>query len=141
MNAVPSLKRDSPALEPDLSFLHGGVVTQVFLDDHAAGVVFECDRGVYEWYVEEPIVLRSGGSTNHLDPKVPASMAPMLSLVRRTVDAIFLEDDGTLRMRIQRGIEIECSPHPSREVWQLTGPGGFLLVCMPGSGPALWTQR
>ena len=140
MSVVRSPERDSP-LGPDLSFLNGAVITQVFLHEHAAGLVFESDQGVYEWYVEEPLLLRSGGSISRLNPKVPISMAPLLSLLRRTVDATALENDGTLRLRVQRGIELECSPHPTREVWQLTGPRGFLLVCMPGNGPALWIER
>ncbi len=140
MSVVRSPERDS-SLGPDLSFLNGAVITQVFLHEHAAGLVFESDHGVYEWYVEEPLLLRSGGSTSHLNPKVPISMAPLLSLLRRTVDATALENDGTLRLRVQRGIELECPPHPTHEVWQLTGPRGFLLVCMPGNGPALWIER
>jgi hypothetical protein len=126
---------------PDVSFLNGAVITQVFLHEQAAGLVFETRQGVYEWYVQEPLLLRSGGATSHLNPKVPISMAPLLSLLRRTVDASALEDDGTLRLRVHRGIELECPPHPTREVWQLSGPRGFLLVCMPGNGPALWIER
>ena len=86
MSVVRSPERDSP-LGPDLSFLNGAVITQVFLHDHAAGLVFESDQRVYEWYVEEPLLLRSGGSISRLNPKVPISMAPLLSLLRRTVDA------------------------------------------------------
>ncbi len=85
MSVVRSPERDS-SLGPDLSFLNGAVITQVFLHEHAAGLVFESDHGVYEWYVEEPLLLRSGGSTSHLNPKVPISMAPLLSLLRRTVE-------------------------------------------------------
>jgi len=140
MSVVRSPERAS-SLGPDLSVLNGAVITQVFLHEQAAGLVFESDHGVYEWYVEGPLLLRSGGSTSHLNPKVPISMAPLLSLLRRTVDATALENDGTLRLTVQRGIELECSPHPTREVWQLTGPRGFLLVCMPGNSPALWTER
>ena len=140
MSVVRAPERGS-SFGPDLSFLNGAVITQVFLHEQAAGLVFESDRGVYEWYVEEPLLLRSGGSTSRLNPKVPISMAPLLSLLCRTVDATALDNDGTLRLRVQRGIELECSPHPTREVWQLTGPGGFLLVCMPGNDPALWIER
>jgi hypothetical protein len=140
MSVVRYPERDS-FLGPDLSFLEGAVITQVFLHEDAAGLVFESDRGVYEWYVEESLLLRSGGSTSYLNPKVPTSMAPLLSLLRRTVDATAHENDGTLRLTVQRGIELECPPHPTHEVWQLTGPRGFLLVCMPGNSRAVWTER
>jgi Family of unknown function (DUF6188) len=139
MRAVRCL--DSHSSEPDLSCLDGAVITQVFFHERAAGLVFETGQGVYEWYVEEPVLLRSGGSTSHLNPKVPTSMAPMLSLLHRTVDATSLDDDGTLQVDVQSGIELVCAPHPTQQVWQLTGPRGFLVVCMPSSGPVLWTER
>ena len=139
MSAVPCL--DSRSSEPDLSRLNGAVITQVFLHEHAAGLVFETGQGVYEWYVEEPLLLRSGESTSWLNPKVPTSMAPMLSFLHRRVEATSLDDDGTLRVNVQSGIELVCRPHPTREVWQLTGPRGFLLVCMPSSSPVVWTER
>jgi Family of unknown function (DUF6188) len=139
MSAVRHLDGRSPG--PDLSRLDGAVITQVFLHEHAAGLVFETGQGVYEWYVEEPVLFRSGDSTSWLNPKVPTSMAPMLSLMNRKVEETSLDDDGTLRVTVQSGIELVCRPHPTREVWQLTGPRGFLLVCMPSSGPLLWTER
>jgi Family of unknown function (DUF6188) len=139
MIAVPCV--DGRSSEPDLSRLNGAVITQVFLHEHAAGLVFETDQGVYEWYVEEPLLLRSGDSATWLNPKVPTSMAPMLPLLHGTVEATSLDDDGTLRVNLQSGIELVCRPHPTREVWQLTGPRGFLLVCMPSSSPVLWTER
>jgi len=139
MSAVRSL--DTLSSEPDLSCLKGAVITQVFLQDRAAGLVLETDHGVYEWYVEEPVLLRSAGSTTHLNPKVPTSMAPMLSLLQRTVSATTLEDDGTLRVAVHSEIELVCTPHPTHQVWQITGPRGFLLVGMPSGGPVLWTER
>src|SRR5882762_4095319 len=98
MIAVPCV--DSHSSEPDLSRLNGAVITQVFLHEHAAGLVFETGPGVYEWYVEEPLLLRSGDSTSWLNPKVPTSMAPMLSFLHRRVEATSLDDDGTLRVNV-----------------------------------------
>ena len=139
MSAVRSL--DSLSSEPDLSCLKGAVITQVFLEERAAGLVLETDHGVYEWYAEEPVVLRSAGSNSHLNPKVPTSMAPILSLLQRTVSATSLDDDGTLRMAVHSGLELVCAPHPTSHVWQITGPRGFLLVGMPRGNPVLWTER
>jgi hypothetical protein len=128
---------------PDLSFLAGATVTRVYLDQYAAGVLLDLGPpgGIYDWGVERPFHLRSRDRSHELDPESTSSMLPFLSTLGATVEKAEVNLDGTIRFDLSGGISVECASGPRYEAWQLVGPKGFLLVCLPGGGLATFGGR
>jgi hypothetical protein len=63
-------------------------------------------------------------------------MLPFLSTLGRTVEEASTDLDGRIRFALSGGIAIDCASDRDYEAWQLAGPNGFLIVCLPGGGLA-----
>jgi Family of unknown function (DUF6188) len=120
----------------DLSFLTGATVTRAYFDQHAAGLLFDLGppAGTYDWRVEQRFRLRSSDQISELDPEDMSSMVPLLSTLGRSIEAAMVEPDGRIRFKLSGAIEIDCGSDSQYEAWQLNGPRGFLVVCVPGGG-------
>ncbi|HEY4886727.1 MAG TPA: DUF6188 family protein [Myxococcales bacterium] len=125
---------------PDLSFLSGATVTRVYLDQHGAGFLLDLGppNGIYDWRVNQVFHVQVAGTFTESDPDDSTSMMPFFSTLGSTVEKAALDPDGRIRFTLAGRIEVECGSDPSYEAWQLNGPGGFLIVCLPGGGVATW---
>lgn len=89
--------------------------------------------------VEGPFVLRTGTSTIVVDPEIPESIGPALSVVRRKVESIKAYDRGMLEVTFDHDLAITVEPLELFEAWNIAGNGGPMLVCMPGGKLAVWS--
>ena len=129
----------SRTTEPvDLSILIGATVGRVYVDQAAAGMLLDhaSPGETYAWYVEQPFQLYSQGKTCELDPKTPPSMLPFLSLLGTSIAKVDVTLDGAIRFEFSGEVAVGCGPDPHYEAWQLAGPRGFMVVCLPGGGLA-----
>ncbi len=129
----------SRATKPvDLSFLVGATVTRVYVDQCAAGMLLDLGAPVatYDWRVEQPFQLRTAEQNHEPDPESARSILPFLSVLGRAIEKAEAHLEGRIRFELSGGIVIESGSDQSFEAWQLAGPKGFLLVCMPGGGLA-----
>jgi hypothetical protein len=124
----------------DLAFLSGATVTRVYLDQNAAGFFLDLGPvgGTYDWRVEQPFRLRTSGEVCEPDPDNKPSMLPFVSTLGNSVEEAVADLKGHIRFRLSGRIYIECGSDPAYEAWRLAGPGGFLLVSLPGGGLASW---
>jgi hypothetical protein len=75
----------------------------------------------------------SRGAMHHLDPEATRSaLGPVLDLVAQTVERASASEDGELSVGFSDGSSLTVDPDPSYEAWQLDGPDGGYLVCLPG---------
>ena len=64
----------------------------------------------------------------------------MLRLARATADRAHSRDDGALLLEFTDGSRLEVRASANYEAWQLVGPAGLMVVCMPGGELAVWTD-
>ena len=73
-----------------------------------------------------------------LDPEDSETMCPALSLVRKKVSNIVIDENGALRMHFDQGYRLTVEPDPHYEAWNLSTPTGWKFVVMPGGELAIW---
>jgi hypothetical protein len=94
----------------------------------------------------EPFVLRIEGAfdveldgvAHHLDPGKPEGLGPAFALLHKTVGQAEVGDDKVLELEFSNGAHMCVPPNDKYEAWQLSGPGGLLIICMPGGELAVW---
>ncbi|MET7983481.1 DUF6188 family protein [Streptomyces sp. NPDC005281] len=96
----------------------------------------------WEVALEAPVDLSHG--TAHANPSVllnPESqdVAAALALFGAKVLSAIAFKSGTLRLVLDTGHHLTCSSDPSFEAWQVTGPGGWRFVSLPGGDLAFWS--
>jgi hypothetical protein len=69
------------------------------------------------------------------------ALAPILSVRRRNVAQGVAFKNGRLVLDIDDGSRIEVPAAHRYESWNLTGPGGLLVVSTPGGDLSIWTAR
>jgi hypothetical protein len=69
------------------------------------------------------------------------ALAPILSVRRRNVTQGVAFKDGRLVLDIDDGSRIEVPADHKYESWNLTGPGGLMIVSTPGGDLAIWLSR
>jgi hypothetical protein len=63
-------------------------------------------------------------------------------LIGAEVQSVDFSREGELAVTFRNGERLLVGPVPDVEAWQITGPGGLLVVCMPGGGePAIWDEN
>lgn len=82
----------------------------------------------------------------HLDgPGGPVDVEPgehpsdvLATLLGDVVRAAGTRDDGELQIGFGSGAELRVGADPDFESWAVTGPGGFLIVCLARGEVAVW---
>jgi uncharacterized protein DUF6188 len=92
--------------------------------------------------IESAFLLREGegGGDVRLVPGDPRTLAPALTFWQRTAASAFAHEDGRLELRFADGGAIEVPAGDRYEAWNLTGPGGLLVVSLPGGELAIWLE-
>ncbi|MDQ1490676.1 MAG: hypothetical protein QOJ23_3190 [Actinomycetota bacterium] len=85
-----------------------------------------------EVVIEGAFVIEADGLVEHLHPAERNKLGPLLALYPGRLDSASIDDDGTLRLRFDRGAEVTVPPDSDYEPWQIVGPGSSMVVCMPG---------
>ena len=77
------------------------------------------------------------GVRRRLDPEEPEQLAPLLSLLGRTIELLVVTRRGELRVAFGDGSVLESEPHPRANAWEIQGGGaleGMAYRCPPGGG-------
>lgn len=96
----------------------------------------------WEVALEAPARLSSGSVRT--DPGVlltpeTQDVAVALPLFGLTVLSAVAFKSGTLRMVFEEGTHLTCPTDASFEAWQITGPGGWRIVSLPGGDLGVWS--
>jgi hypothetical protein len=80
-----------------------------------------------------------GGTETLLRPEEdPVSLGPVLTCTRTVVESATAVEDGHLEVSFVDGSSLRVTPSPAYEAWELAGPRGSKIVCMPGGELAIW---
>jgi uncharacterized protein DUF6188 len=83
-------------------------------------------------------LVRPGKEGQRLDPQGPHdTLGPVIGLFQANVEEALVERSGTLSVTFHDGSRLRCEPNPDYEAWELSGPGGLLIVCIPVVGNRL----
>ncbi|MFF3418818.1 DUF6188 family protein [Streptomyces sp. NPDC002698] len=99
------------------------------------------DEG-WEVVLETPARLSSGPA--HTNPDVllvpeTQDVAAALPLFGTKVVSAVAFKSGTLRMVFEDGTHLTCPTDAAFEAWQITGPGGWRFVSLPGGDLGVWS--
>jgi hypothetical protein len=103
-----------------------------FLLEGQASIVIEGDATLADRPGRAP-----GAQTVELHPG-RQDVAAALSLFGATVNSAVAFKTGTLRLVLDH-FQLTVRADPHYEAWNVVGPGGMRLVCMPGGQLAIWT--
>lgn len=116
----------------------GQLILQLVLDFQVTLVLEHFRITIEESFVlEHPDatshVVKPGGGFDQLSPVLPLSRSKVVAEARAF-------DDGRLEIVIQDGFRLSVVPESESayEAWNVTGPGGVLIVSTPGGELALW---
>ncbi|MGE2732516.1 DUF6188 family protein [Mycolicibacterium vaccae] len=93
--------------------------------------------------IESTFNVDSSGTSVLLSPEEDADEAfqPIRQLVGQTVKEAAADEAGTLRVSFSDGTRFEVPPDDDYEAWNVSGPGGALVVCVPGGELAIWSAN
>lgn len=60
------------------------------------------------------------------------------SLINRTISNATSDETGALNISFTDGDRVTVEPDPDYEAWNLAGPDGKKIVCLPGGELATW---
>ena len=86
-------------------------------------------------------LIETNGVVVSFDPAGPAAgLGPALELGReRSVAQAIIRRTGDLVLTFNEGTVLTVPPDEKYEAWELSGPGGLLVVCVPGGSLAIWS--
>ncbi|MFE2937272.1 DUF6188 family protein [Streptomyces sp. NPDC059221] len=98
--------------------------------------------GGWEVVLETPARLSSGSA--RINPGVllipgTQDVAAVLPLFGTKAVSAAAFKSGTLRMVFEDGTHLTCPADAAFEAWQITGPGGWRFVSLPGGDLAVWS--
>ncbi|WP_037138756.1 DUF6188 family protein [Rhodococcoides fascians] len=93
--------------------------------------------GGYEILVESTLSA-SGSETDELEGSRYEHASNPLNFVGRVIEQARVSDDGALRLMFNDGTTLVAPADPDYEAWTISGPGGAMVVSMPGGGLAIW---
>lgn len=70
-------------------------------------------------------VRHADGIERGVDPDEPEQMAPLLTLVGRSLESLTVMRRGELVATFSDGTIVTVGPHPRRDAWQVQGGGGL----------------
>ncbi|MGW7455026.1 DUF6188 family protein [Streptomyces sp. NPDC054787] len=98
--------------------------------------------GGWDIVLEAPTLLSAGPSRTSpgtlLNPETQDVAAALPLFGANALSAVAFKS-GTLRIVFDNGTHLTCSADTSFEAWQITGPGGWRFVSLPGGDLAVWT--
>ena len=77
------------------------------------------------------------GVMRRLDPDEPEQLAPLLSLLGRSIELLVVTRSGGLELAFGDGSSLECAAHARSEAWEVQGGGaleGMSYRGVPGGG-------
>jgi hypothetical protein len=98
------------------------------------------------WTLEASAEIRLGAPFIYVEPDglerrlsldEPEQLAPLLSLLGRSIDTLLITRRGQLAIRFGDGSSITIEPHARTEAWEIQGGGaleGLGYLCQPGGG-------
>jgi hypothetical protein len=111
------------------------------LVDYAFSLRFFEDNQTAVVRIEGDFTIFGHELTHRLDPSVPRDLGPALSLFGQVVRSASASTEGRLEIAFVDGRILSVEPDDMYEAWQITGPGGMLVVCIPSGGLAIWQPR
>lgn len=97
--------------------------------------------GPYVVNIEGELAVHSPtGASLHRIPGEPHTDDLVAALTGVIVAAV-AADDGELRIDLDSGHRLVVEPDPYFEAWNVTAPGRYLVVCMPGGELAVWSAE
>lgn len=96
--------------------------------------------GETEVVIESSFLLQAGDAELRLDPGERGALGPFLGLYPNTLVDASVDARATLRLCFGSGATVTVPSDPHYEAWEVSGPGNFLVVCVPGSSGelAIW---
>ncbi|MGE2832689.1 DUF6188 family protein [Mycobacterium sp. SMC-4] len=115
-----------------------GLLVQSVLIEYT--VVLRLSQGHF-LVIESPFTISAHGRTTRLVPDEDAEAAfwPVRQLTAQMIDEAFADSTGSLVVCFRDGTRIEVPPDPAYEAWNVSGPGGALVVCTPGGELVTWS--
>ncbi|HUF26110.1 MAG TPA: DUF6188 family protein [Gemmatimonadaceae bacterium] len=113
-------------------------VTQLIIEPGAVRLATWTLQASAEIRLDTPFRFVEGdGTARRIDPEEPELLAPLLTLVGRTVHGLVVTIAGELEVSFGDGSRLSAWPHPRHEAWQVSGGGaleGMAYVCAIGGG-------
>lgn len=121
--------------------LSGHRVTQLAVDLTSLRFLTWTLEASAEIRLAVPFVFREpDGITRTLDPDEPEQLAPLLSLLGRSIELLVVTRRGGLELGFGDGSSLECSAHPRTDAWEVQGGGALEGMAYRGvaGGGAPW---
>lgn len=119
----------------------GHRITQLCVDIGSVRLQSWSLQASLEVRVSVPFLLGEAGmATRAIDPGEPEELAPLLTLVGRTLDALRVTRTGAMTILFSDGTEIEVASHDRYEAFEVQGGGaleGVGYLARPGGGSPL----
>ena len=124
--------------DPDWSLGLGDVDLSRLWVDHACSLIFEDTRVM----IENSFTVHAVDGVDHLlDPGERIALGPFVAIYPDRLISASVASDYSLRLDFVSGAWIHVPQDDHYEAWEVSGPGGRLVVCPPagGDGLAVWT--
>lgn len=94
----------------------------------------------YHVTVESPFWVHLPDRSVELSPEAdPEEVRALLGrLVGHSIDDAGVSETGVMTIHFDGSTRLKVEPDPAYEAWNVSGPAGFLIVCMPGGELAIW---
>lgn len=101
-------------------------------------MTLETDTGV-ELNIENDYTLHTTDASRGISPEpVSADSEQPTSLINRTISTATSDETGALKISFADGGRVTVEADPDYEAWNLAGPDGRKVVCLPGGELATW---
>lgn len=101
-------------------------------------MTLETDTGV-ELNIENDYTLHTTDASRCISPEpVSADSEQPTSLINRTISTATSDETGALKISFADGGRVTVEADPDYEAWNLAGPDGRKVVCLPGGELATW---
>ena len=89
-----------------------------------------------------PFTLRLADGTEYqIDPEEPERLAPVLTLLDRTLESLTATRAGELMLAFSDGSTLRCAAGPGRRAWEVQGGGALEGLAYRGGGAkAPWEE-
>ena len=116
----------------------GHRITQLTIDAGAVRIATWTLQASAEIRLDTPFrFVEADGTARRIDPDEPEQLAPLLTLVGRSVEHLTVTRAGELEVSFGDGSRLFAWPHPLHEAWHVAGGGaleGMAYQCLPGGG-------
>ncbi|MDX1888122.1 DUF6188 family protein [Mycolicibacterium sp. 050158] len=98
---------------------------------------------LYVIAISSPLTIELGGKSIRLSPEDDPEelFGPLQGLVGQEIDVANTDPDGALNVSFDGGGRVRVEPDPAYEAWNVSGPGGTLVVSTPGGKLAIWSAE